>query len=115
MKQEENISPQHIEKEIIEPQLNMLLTTDEEDERPVYIAGNFNNWVTQDKNFQMEKVGKGLYHFKFPFDFIVNLQTSVEPSLEKVPKMGSLSIILSSVYFIVIAERIYFVSVGFPW
>jgi hypothetical protein len=43
------------------------------------------------------------------------LQTSVEPSLEKAPKMGSLSIILSSVYFIVIAERIYFVSVGFPW
>jgi hypothetical protein len=36
---------------------------------------------------------------KFPFDFIVNLHTSVEPSLEKVPKMGSLSMILSSVYF----------------
>ena len=26
---------------------------------------------------------------KFPFDFIVNLQTSVEPSLEKVPKIMS--------------------------
>jgi hypothetical protein len=69
MKPAENILPQQPEKEIIEPQLNLLLTTDEDDDRPVYISGNFNNWITQDKRFQMEKVGKGLYHYKFPFDF----------------------------------------------
>jgi predicted alpha/beta superfamily hydrolase len=55
--------------DIIEPQLNIILTTDEDDERPVYISGNFNNWVTQDKNFEMERVGQGLYHFKFAHDF----------------------------------------------
>lgn len=55
--------------EIIEPQLNIILTTDEDDERPVYISGNFNDWVTQDKEFEMVKVGQGLYHHKFPVNF----------------------------------------------
>jgi hypothetical protein len=41
------------------------LTTDYDDERSVYFSGNFNNWVTQDKKFEMERVGHGLYHFKF--------------------------------------------------
>jgi predicted alpha/beta superfamily hydrolase len=56
--------------EIIEPQLNIILTTDEDDERKVFISGNFNNWITQDKNFEMEKVGQGIYHFKFHSRFI---------------------------------------------
>lgn len=56
-------------KKIVEPQLNIILTTDEDDERPVYISGNFNNWITQDKKFEMERVGQGLYHFKFAHDF----------------------------------------------
>ena len=56
-------------KKIVEPQLNIILTTDEDDERPVYISGNFNNWITQDKNFEMERVGQGLYHYKFAHDF----------------------------------------------
>ena len=62
---------EQISKKIVEPQLNIILTTDQDDERPVYISGNFNNWVTQDKNFEMERVGQGLYHFKFDarFDF----------------------------------------------
>ena len=51
--------------EIIEPQLNFMLTTDDDDFRPVYISGNFNNWATQDPNFMMEKIGDGLYHYKF--------------------------------------------------
>lgn len=57
------------ETEITEPQLNIILTTDEDDFRPVYISGNFNEWRTQDKEFMMEKIGDGLYHFKFPFNF----------------------------------------------
>jgi len=57
------------ENEITEPQLNIILTTDEDDFRPVYISGNFNEWRTQDRQFLMEKIGEGLYHFKFPHDF----------------------------------------------
>ena len=70
MKAEEHPTiEQEVIKKIIEPQLNIILTTDEDDERLVYISGNFNNWVTQDKNFEMERVGQGLYHFKFAPDF----------------------------------------------
>ncbi|MBP6180963.1 alpha/beta hydrolase-fold protein [Flavobacterium sp.] len=49
--------------------LHIILTTDEDDSRPVYISGNFNNWYTQDKEFMMEKIGIGLYHYKFQHDF----------------------------------------------
>ena len=45
------------------------LTTDDDDSRPVYIAGNFNNWRTQDKEFMMEKIGNCLYHYRFARDF----------------------------------------------
>ena len=55
--------------EIIEPHLNIILTTDEDDDRPVYISGNFNDWVTLDKEFEMEKVGQGLYHYRFSANF----------------------------------------------
>lgn len=54
---------------IEEPTLNIILTTDEDDDRPVYISGNFNQWMTQDGNYRMEKVGKGLYHYVFPENF----------------------------------------------
>jgi len=70
MKAEEHPTiEEEVIKKIIEPQLNIILTTDEDDERLVYLSGNFNNWVTQDKNFEMERVGQGLYHFKFTPDF----------------------------------------------
>lgn len=64
-----NTSIQEREPGLEEPQLNILLTTDEDDQRPVYISGNFNKWHTQDRNFEMEKIGIGLYHYKFPDDF----------------------------------------------
>jgi len=57
------------EQELQEPQLNIILTTDEDDFRPVYISGNFNDWITKDKKFEMEKIGTGLYHYKFAADF----------------------------------------------
>lgn len=63
------IVPSEPIEKIIEPRLNIILTTDEDDERPVYIAGNFNHWKTQDPLYQMEKVGQGLYHFSFPDEF----------------------------------------------
>ena len=49
--------------------LQIHLETDEDDSRPVYISGNFNNWRTQDKNFMMELIGANLYQFGFPIDF----------------------------------------------
>ena len=61
---------QEIDNDLIEPQLNIVLTTDEDDDRPVYISGNFNKWHTQDADFEMEKIGNGLYHFKFAIDFV---------------------------------------------
>lgn len=70
MKQVENPESIPLEKEIIEPQLNILLTTDEDDERPVFISGNFNQWKTQDTKFQMSQIGVGLYHYKFAADFV---------------------------------------------
>jgi len=54
---------------IINTGLHIILTTDEDDSRPVYISGNFNNWRTQDKEFVMEKIGNGSYHYKFAHDF----------------------------------------------
>lgn len=49
--------------------LHIILTTDEDDARPVYISGNFNSWRTQDKEFVMEQVGINSYHYKFSHDF----------------------------------------------
>ncbi|MHA7128298.1 alpha/beta hydrolase [Algoriphagus namhaensis] len=44
------------------------LSTSDDDDRPVYIAGNFNNWATQDYSFKMTKKAKGQYEFTFPAD-----------------------------------------------
>jgi hypothetical protein len=63
---------------IEEPTLNIILTTDEDDDRPVYISGNFNQWITQDSKYRMDKVGNGLYHYVFPENF-----TYPEPMLYK--------------------------------
>ncbi len=70
MNSNENKALDELETEIIEPQLNILLTTDDDDFRNVYISGNFNKWRTQDKEFMMEKIGNGLYHFKFDDNFV---------------------------------------------
>lgn len=44
----------------------ILLNTTEDDDRPVYISGNFNNWTTQDRRFLMKKISNGKYEFNFP-------------------------------------------------
>lgn len=69
MKSKTNPNSSILEGELIEPQLNIILTTDDDDLRPVYISGNFNNWKTQDFTYEMEKIGNGLYHYKFAEDF----------------------------------------------
>ena len=69
MNSQKNTTSLPNDAELTEPQLNILLSTDDDDDRPVYISGNFNDWNTQDKNFEMEKVENGLYHFKFKTEF----------------------------------------------
>lgn len=49
--------------------LHIILKTDEDDARPVYISGNFNNWRTQDKDFMMEQIGINSYQYEFPKHF----------------------------------------------
>jgi predicted alpha/beta superfamily hydrolase len=49
--------------------LQIHLKTDEDDIRPVYLSGNFNNWRTQDKEFMMEKIGNNSYQYTFSSDF----------------------------------------------
>lgn len=44
----------------------ILLSTPQDDDRPVYISGNFNNWATQDRRFLMSKIATGKYEYTFP-------------------------------------------------
>ena len=60
---------QELNNPILNTGLYIILTTDEDDSRPVYISGNFNQWRTQDNEFIMEKIGIGLHHYKFLHDF----------------------------------------------
>ncbi|WP_317173148.1 alpha/beta hydrolase [Flavobacterium soyangense] len=69
--QEMNSGNTMIKQELntIKNELKILLKTDEDDSRPVYISGNFNSWITQDKDFLMERIGNNLYQYEFPNDF----------------------------------------------
>jgi predicted alpha/beta superfamily hydrolase len=44
----------------------LILNTPDDDERQVFISGNFNDWKTQDYKFLMKKISKGKYEFQFP-------------------------------------------------
>jgi predicted alpha/beta superfamily hydrolase len=41
------------------------LFTPNDDDRPVYIAGNFNEWKARDEQYKMDKVRDGHYRFSF--------------------------------------------------
>ena len=45
------------------------LTTESDDERPVYVAGNFCDWNPQLPQFQMTRVANGKYQYRFPDSF----------------------------------------------
>lgn len=47
--------------------------TPEVDDRPVYLAGNFNEWKTDDERFKMENAGNGYYYFAFPAEMSLPL------------------------------------------
>lgn len=57
------------------------LTTDEIDGRPIFIAGNFNNWSTQDPNYILEQIDQNTYRYEFNVD-----HTFPEPLLYKFTK-----------------------------
>ncbi len=44
------------------------LTTAEEDDRPVYITGNFNQWKEDQAEYQLHREEDGTYHLEFPSD-----------------------------------------------
>ncbi|MFK7935859.1 MAG: alpha/beta hydrolase [Saprospiraceae bacterium] len=45
--------------------LTLQLSTVPNDDRPVYVVGNFNEWKECDEQHQMEKIGAGKYQFIF--------------------------------------------------
>ncbi|MEC5165588.1 putative alpha/beta superfamily hydrolase [Flavobacterium sp. PL11] len=69
MNLDNSILNQEINSKTLKASLFINMTTDDDDSRPVYISGNFNNWRTQDKEFMMEKIGNSLYHYKFSLEF----------------------------------------------
>lgn len=62
----EKMETSEVDQTLLQQQFTINLATDEDDNRPVYIAGNFNTWVTQDRRYQMKKTGEGKYSFSFP-------------------------------------------------
>ena len=49
--------------------LALELTTPVDDERPVFVSGNFCEWYPDIEHFRMQKIEAGKYHFQFPPDF----------------------------------------------
>ena len=50
------------------PDLRLELTTPYDDNRPVYVAGNFTDWYPDVAAYQMNKISWGHYEFIFPPD-----------------------------------------------
>ena len=48
--------------------LALELTTTVDDERPVFVSGNFCEWYPDVERYRMQKIGAGRYHFQFPPD-----------------------------------------------
>lgn len=47
--------------------LTIELSTPEDSDLPVFLTGNFNNWLVPDERFRMRKLEQGKYEFSFPF------------------------------------------------
>jgi predicted alpha/beta superfamily hydrolase len=48
--------------------LTVELTTPVDDNRPVYIVGNFNNWCVDEQRFKLRRLAQGKFIFTFPTD-----------------------------------------------
>lgn len=69
MECDENAIVSQEEAKNAENGLTILLSTDQDDDRPVYLSGNFNQWITQDEKYLMQKTASGKYSFTFPPEF----------------------------------------------
>lgn len=50
------------------PQRTLRLLTNTDDDRPIYVAGTFNDWTVSDENFRMQSTGQpGRYRHTFHF------------------------------------------------
>lgn len=56
--------------------LTLDLYTPEDDARPVFLTGNFNNWSTRDDRYKMSKVREG--HYRFDFSSLLPAQLPLE-------------------------------------
>ncbi|HHH49608.1 MAG TPA: carbohydrate esterase, partial [Saprospiraceae bacterium] len=50
-------------------QVILQVNTELVDDRPIYVAGNFNNWKAADELFRLSKIADGKYQFVFPKNF----------------------------------------------
>ena len=48
--------------------LSLQTPHDKDDHRPIYLAGNFNNWRAADPAYRLEADGEGNFHFRFSMD-----------------------------------------------
>ncbi|AQG82184.1 alpha/beta hydrolase [Spirosoma montaniterrae] len=51
--------------------LRLNLFTPVHDDRPVFVAGNFNDWHPADERFRLRQTGPGEYEFEFPTDILL--------------------------------------------
>jgi predicted alpha/beta superfamily hydrolase len=56
--------------------LKIELHTINHDDRPVFLAGNFNNWTENHSQYQMTKIGDG--HYDYTFDDVAHLPEQLE-------------------------------------
>ena len=59
--------------DVPEPLTLSLKTPAGDDDRPVFVAGNFNNWTAGDPKFEMRRTEDGWFQFRFPRDFSFQL------------------------------------------
>ena len=68
--------------------MEFFLTSEDDDDRPIFITGNFNKWNPKDSKFRLEKVDDKNYHINIPDEL---LNDEIEYSLQKaVGKMSNL-------------------------
>ena len=49
-------------------EIEFFLDTDQDDDRPVFLSGTFNQWCEADPAFQMKRIGKAKFYFKLKTD-----------------------------------------------
>ena len=50
--------------------MEFFLTSEDDDDRPIFITGNFNKWNPKDSKFRLEKVDDKNYHINIPDELL---------------------------------------------